>query len=306
MNAYLSGHLPALASAAAFVLLAPVVGCLVAGIDRKLTARLQSRVGPPLLQPLYDVQKLLEKKGTAVSPFQAVFIWGFLVFTVVSGAIFFAGGDLLIAVFALAVGGVCLVLAAFTPNSPYSVIGAERELLQMMAYEPMVILAVLGFYLVTGTFDVGVIASGRTPAGEPLLWHGHAILWPLLPILAGFLYILTIKFRKSPFDLSTSHHGHQELVKGLTTEFSGRDLALVEIAHWYENVLLLGMVWLFFANFHWAVGVVAAAAAYLLEIWVDNANARLRWQFTVKSSWVVALACALALLAVEFVNKVSA
>jgi len=67
-------------------------------------------------------------------------------------------------------------------------------------------------------------------------------------IFISILFVLTIKLRKSPFDLSTSHHAHQELVKGLTTEFSGSSLAMIEVAHWYENIMLLGFVYLFFAS----------------------------------------------------------
>ena len=65
-------------------------------------------------------------------------------------------------------------------------------------------------------------------------------------VFLGFVFILTIKLRKSPFDLSYSHHAHQELVKGITTEMSGPTLAKVEIMHWCENVLFLGWVGMFF------------------------------------------------------------
>ena len=66
---------------------------------------------------------------------------------------------------------------------------------------------------------------------------------PLIGIFIGFVFILTIKFRKSPFDLSMSHHAHQELVRGLTNRIShGRTLGWIEISHWYENVFLLGFV----------------------------------------------------------------
>ena len=43
-----------------FAIVAPVLGCLLAGLDRKISARMQGRVGPPLLQPYYDVRKLIE------------------------------------------------------------------------------------------------------------------------------------------------------------------------------------------------------------------------------------------------------
>jgi formate hydrogenlyase subunit 4 len=52
----------------------------------------------------------------------------------------------------------------------------------------------------------------------------------------ALLVVLTVKLRKSPFDFSTSHHGHQELVKGLTMEYSGLQLAAIEVGEWLETV----------------------------------------------------------------------
>ena len=61
-------------------------------------------------------------------------------------------------------------------------------------------------------------------------------------------YALTIKLRKSPFDISACHHAHQEVVRGVYTEYSGPYLALIEIAHWYEVILVLGFCALFWAT----------------------------------------------------------
>lgn len=264
-----------------YIILAPLVGGLLAGLDRKVSAKLQGRAGPPLLQPFYDVMKLLGKQGVAVNKVQDFYVAGFLLFVVVSGCFFFGDGDLLLVIFTLTLASVCLVVAAYSTNSPYSQVGAERELLQTMAYEPMLLLTGIGFYMAYGSFNVQVIVQQSRPA--ILLLPGFFI---------GFLYILTIKFRKSPFDLSMSHHAHQELVKGLATEFSGRTLAMVEIAHWYENVFLLGFVYLFFA-FQAAWSPVLALAmcllAYLFETFIDNSFARVKWQLTLKATWFVTL-----------------
>ena len=260
----------------AWVVVAPLLGGLLAGFDRILTARMQSRVGPPILQPFYDVLKLFSKRCVSVNNFQSFYMICFLVFVIITGVLFFSGGDLLLTIFALAVAGVFFVLGAYSANSPYSNIGAERELIQMMSYEPMLILAAMGMFMVTKSFHVSEIMAFSKP------------MFIFLPgVFFGFLFILTIKLRKSPFDLSTSHHGHQELVKGITTEFSGSTLAIIEIAHWYENILLLGFVYLFFA-FNPIVAIVAVAATYILEVLIDNTYARLTWHFTVKSSWLVA------------------
>lgn len=265
-----------LIGAVLFLVLAPVAGGLIAGIDRKITARMQGRVGPPILQPFYDVGKLFEKERVVVTTAQNFYVLAYLVFIALSGAIFFAGGDLLLVVFAFTLAHVFLVLGAYAVHSPYSHIGAERELIQVMAYEPMIILVVVGFYMVTGSFFVDAIAAATVPA-----------IAYLPGVFIGFAAILTIKLRKSPFDISTSHHAHQEIVKGITTEFSGSTLAQIEIAHWYENIFLLGLVYLFFA-WNPVIAIIAVAVTYVAEIYIDNVTARVRWQAALKSGWLAA------------------
>jgi formate hydrogenlyase subunit 4 len=260
----------------AFILLAPIIGGLIAGIDRKITAHMQGRVGPPVLQPFYDVGKLFEKEKTVANDAQRFYVISYFIFMIFTGALFFAGGDILLVIFALTLAQIFLVLGAYSANSPYSHIGAERELLQIMAYEPMVIIAAVGMYVVTKSFNVSAIASYPLP-----------LVLFLPAIFIGFIYILTIKLRKSPFDISTSHHAHQEIVKGVTTEFSGPTLGLIEVSHWYETVFLLGFVYLFFA-FSPIIGIIAVILVYLLELLIDNASARVKWQLVMKSSWVIA------------------
>ncbi len=260
--------------AVAFVIFGPVVGALLAGLDRRLTARMQARHGPPILQPVYDVLKLFDKDTLVVTGLQSLYLWGYLFFMAIAGVIFFLGSDLLLSTFALTVAGIFICLAAYATNSPYSNIGSSRELMLMMAYEPMLILVPLGFFLVSGSFRVAEIA-----AGSP--WQ----ILQLVGILLGFLFILTIKLRKSPFDLSSSHHGHQELVKGITTDFSGTDLALVEIGHWYENAILLGWLYLFFAPLGLLVALPIAVVLFFAEVLIDNTHARLTWTSTLRSAW---------------------
>ena len=261
---------------AVFILLAPVIGGLIAGVDRRISARMQGRVGPPVLQPFYDVGKLFEKEITVANETQRFYAFSYFVFMIFTGALFFSGGNILLVIFALTLAQIFLVLGAYSAYSPYSHVGAERELIQIMAYEPMVILTAVGFYVVTKSFDVATIAIFDQP------------LVLFLPgIFAGFIYILTIKLRKSPFDISTSHHAHQEIVKGVTTEFSGPTLGIIEVTHWYETVFLLGFVYLFFA-FSPIIGIIAVILVYLLELVIDNASARVKWQFVMKSSWAIA------------------
>jgi len=259
-----------------YLLLAPVAGGLIAGIDRKVTARMQGRVGPPLLQPFYDVAKLFEKENLVVTASQNFFVLSYLVFMAVAGALFFSGGDMLLVIFAFTLSHIFLVLGAYASYSPYSHIGAERELLQIIAYEPMIILTAVGMYMVTRSFFVSAIVTSDIP-----------VILYLPGVFIGYLIVLTIKLRKSPFDLSTSHHAHQELVKGVTTDFGGPNLGKIEIAHWYEYVFLLGVVWLFFA-WNPVIAVAAIIIAYFLEILIDNTFARVKWQLMIRSAWIIA------------------
>lgn len=260
-----------------FILLAPFVGGLIDGLDRKLSARMQARRGPPIWQPFYDVAKLMQKENLFLHYSQNALMLYYLMMVVITGMIFFSGGDFLLVIFTFTLAIGFLVLAAYKGSSPYSETGASRELLQLLAYEPMLILAGVAFYLAAGSFDVRAIVQ-----------HESNLIWTMPGIFLGLIYIFTIKLRKSPFDLSTSHHAHQEVVKGITTELAGPTLALFEIAHWYETVLLLGMVYLFAAATPW-LGITLAVLVYLFEIFIDNTTARVKWQQMVLWSWVVAL-----------------
>lgn len=264
-----------------FAIVATVLGCLLAGIDRIISARMQGRVGPPLLQPLYDVRKLLAKDNVAVNGTIGTYVVCALIFTFIAGGIFFSGGNLLLCIFVITLAELMFVMAAYASRSPFSEAGAHRETLQIMAYEPMVLLLAVGFFMATGSFDVAILPFLDSP-----------IIFSLWGIFFGMLFILTIKLRKSPFDLSYSHHAHQELVKGVTTEMSGRTLAQIEIMHWCENILYMGWIVMFFI---WAdpisiaVAIVAFILLYFLEIWIDNNFARVKWQLVLKSTWIITL-----------------
>lgn len=264
-----------------YLLLAPLVGGLLEGADRIVTARMQGRQGPPLLQPFYDLSKLFSKQMLAVNNVQMLLNLSYLVFLAVAGSMLFAGEDILMCLFILSTADMFLIMAASSDSSPFATMGASREMIQMMAYEPLTLLLAVGFYLATGSFHVGDIV--QMPYSTVLAMPGF---------LLGFLFIMAIKLRKSPFDLSTSHHAHQEMVKGLTTEMAGPTLAIMSIAEYYEMILLLGIVALFFINenwWSWPLAIVMCLLAYFLEILWDNVSARVKWKTLLNSCWVVTL-----------------
>ena len=249
-----------------FAVLAPIAGCLLAGLDRIISARMQGRVGPPLLQPYYDVRKLLAKEDVSVSGVDGVYMTCALVFTAFAGGIFFAGDNLLMSAFIITMASLFFIMAAYSSRSPFAELGAGRETLQVMAYEPMVLLMAVCFFMAAHTFMVDGVLDLERP-----------IIATTLPAFLGFLFILTIKLRKSPFDIAMSHHAHQEIVRGTITEMSGRTLAKVEVMHWCENILFLGWVAMFFVWSNPAsivLAVIVALAIWFLEIFIDNNFAR--------------------------------
>lgn len=265
----------------AYLILSPLIGGLLDGADRILSARMQRRKGPGILQPFYDLRKLFSKEMIAVNNVQLLLNLSYLVILVIAGSMLFAGEDLLMVLFILSTADMFLIMSASSDSSPYANMGASREMLQMMAYEPLTLLIAVGFYLTTGSFHVSdIIAADHS-----------AIIW-MPGLLVGFLFTSAIKFRKSPFDLSTSHHAHQEMVKGITTEMSGITLAIMNIAEYYEMVLLYGIFFLFFVNstwWSWIIALIACAVIFFLEVLWDNVSARVKWKTLLYSCWSVTL-----------------
>lgn len=264
-----------------YLILAPFVGALLDGADRVITARMQGRKGPSILQPFYDLSKLFSKQMIAVNNVQLLLNLSYLGFIVISGGMLFGGTDILMCLFILSTADMFLVMAASSDSSPFANMGAAREMVQMMAYEPLTLLVAVGFYLASGTFHVGEIIQSDL---SPVLYMPGMLL--------GFMFTAAIKFRKSPFDLSTSHHAHQEMVKGITTEMSGTTLGIMNVAEYYEKVLILGIFALFFINsswWSWPVAIVLCLGIYFLEILWDNVSARLRWKTLLFSCWLVTL-----------------
>jgi ech hydrogenase subunit B len=263
------------------IVAAPILGGFLTGLDRKISARMQNRYGPPVMQPFYDFFKLLGKERITVNQTQMVYVLGHLFFAIAALVMLVLKSDLLMLIFILAFSGISLIMGAMSVRSPYSKIGAQREIIQMMAYEPVLLLMVVGIYMTTKSFMI-----------QSIFDHGTPLLYSLPLVFFAFLYVLTIKLRKSPFDLSTSHHGHQELIKGLTTEFSGPQLAIIELTHWYDLMLLLGLLTLFFAKPIW-VGILIALGSYFLELVIDNISARVTYKWMLKATWLVGIGAAL-------------
>lgn len=261
---------------------APLLGAFLTAFDRKITARMQGRIGPPWRQPFYDLIKLFCKTPMALHRPQLIYATLHLVFMMAAVLLLAQGRDLLMVLFVQAFSVICLVLGGMSVRSPYSWIGSQRKIMQMLGVEPIFLLMIVALYLRDGTF----LGSDLFARNEPLL--------PSMPLLfLAFLCAVAIEFEKSPFDLASSHHAHQELVKGVTLEYSGPFLGIIEIAHFYEIAFFFGLLTAF-----WHTNIIIALllgfGGMIFMAVLDNSFARLTPVWMLRFMWTVPLSMALA------------
>lgn len=274
------------------IFIAPLIGGFLTGLDRLISARMQGRKGPPLLQPFYDVIKLFAKKGSTCTKFQTIAVWMLFVSAVLALCLLAAQQDLVAILYVLGLGSVAFIMSAFSIRSPYGQLGAQREVMQLLVFEPLLLFFVIGLFLQTDSFMVSKILEYP----EPLLFR-----MPMFFIT--MVMVILIKMRKSPFDISaTAHHPHQEVVQGPLTEMSGPTLGLVELAHWYEFVLLLGLVGLLWASSP-IIAVALALAALFCSIVIDNLTARMTWMWMLEIGWTFGLGMAVVNLVAIYITR---
>ncbi len=264
-----------------WIVLSPVLGGLVYGFERVLRARMQRRLGPPLLQPFYDMFKLLDKRTLIIhAPHALLAVAHFFVLWFAVAAIFW-GWNLLYIIFLHLFAQVLLVLAGYSVRSVYSHLGANRELLMLVAYEPVLVLVAVGLYLVSGSFEISQILEKND------------YLPTLLPLFAALAIIVPIKVKKSPFDVAEAH---QEIVGGVEIEYSGLFYEFLYMARFLEYIFIYSFVFLFGGASLW-LGAVLVAGMFLLVNLVDNATARVRSAHMLKLTYTVAMTLAVVNLA---------
>jgi len=252
--------------------LSPIIGGFIYGFERIVRARIQNRQGPPLLQPFYDFLKLMDKRSIIVHSFHAFMGIMYLVGTWFSLYVLLSGGDILIAIFFHVLSLAFLVVGGFSVRSPYSVVGAMRELIHMLAYEPIFVLAAVGLYLVNGTFQVSELLKAET---MPILY---------LPLVfIAFLLTLPAVLKKSPFDIAEAH---QEIIGGPEIEYSGKFYEAVYTAKWIEYVYAFFFVFLF-AGGNYLLGALLAILAFFIVNLIDNATARVNFRQMVAFHWYI-------------------
>jgi len=211
------------------------MGLLMVGSERKLRARFQGRIGPPLTQPFYDLVKLAakwplprtrgERDIMALFPLLSIgaMIGALALLPVFHDNSGFAG-DLMLLVGLLEIPPICLVLAGYASRSIYGEIGANREAAIDISCNVPFFVALVAMAVAAGSLQTTNIAFA-TP------WLVR------VPALLAVLTCLPVKLRLNPFSIANAE---QELLAGPLTESEGRLLALWELAHILEWVALIG------------------------------------------------------------------
>jgi formate hydrogenlyase subunit 4 len=257
-----------------------IFGLLYKGVDRKVTAHMQGRIGPPIVQPFRDVRKLFTKEN--IVPDNAI-PWVFhlapiigliaaisiLLYLPIGGFAPLATGygDLILILYLLIIPSLALVIGGFASGSPYATVGAQREMVTMIAYEfPLAIILVtfawkLGVAEVANPFTVSAVMS--TPIWGivgPLGFIGFIIL------LLALIVITPAELSKIPFD---APEAETEIGGGLLVEYSGRNLGMFYLMDSVKTIVMASIIVLLFFPYNLSnfIGLEAGSyPAYIVDI----------------------------------------
>jgi NADH-quinone oxidoreductase subunit H len=278
------------------------VGFIASWIVRKVSARVQWRVGPPVLQPVYDVMKLLGKETLVPQDAQrTVFIAAplvglagvLLLATILWQAALFKQsfvGDIIVAIYLMVLPSLGLILGSSASASPHAAVGTSREMKLVMGYELPLVLAFIVVIINTG----GMLALPQIAE--------HTTVLSISNILAFLVALLCVQAKLGfvPFDIAEAE---TEVMSGVMVEYSGALLAVWKVMQALMLVALpLFLVQVFLGGFgtgFWA-GILKYVLVLVLIILIKNTNPRARIDQAMKFFWVycgILLVAAMALAA---------
>lgn len=286
-----------------------ITGMLLCGIDRKIVAKMQKRVGPPVLQPFYDFFKLCGKEtivpaAASSTVFMAAPIVGLAALVVlqlfipIHGFTAFSGmADVIVILYLLLIPAMAAMLGGAASGSPYAGIGLSREMVTVISCELPLVLVLLAVGKVAGgdsvTFSMSNIVKFQLDNGS-LITHAS-----LIPAAIAFLLIIPGETGSHPFDTAEAE---TEICEGLLAEYSGGPLAVFKLTN---SIKLLTMTSLFTALFLGGIGVgIPAVDALIMFAFsvvitivtvslVHAVTARLKIEQVFKYYWTIVTALAL-------------
>ena len=238
-----------------------LTGMLLCGIDRKLVARMQKRIGPPILQPFYDFFKLLGKETIVpAAANRTVFLLAPLVglaaqvvlqlFIPVFHFNAFRGvADVIVILYLLLIPALSVILGAASSGSPYAGVGLSREMVTVLSVELPLVLVLLAVAKTVGNALGTGLCFSLTDIVNYQIANGSLLTrLSMLPAAAAMLLIIPGETGSHPFDAAEAE---TEICEGMLAEYSGAPLAVYKLSH---AVKLLNMTSLFVALFLGGIG----------------------------------------------------
>ena len=231
------------------------LGLLYKGFDRKITAMMQSRIGPPITQPFRDVRKLLSKEtivpkdavewifnGTPILALIAPLVALMYIPIGPFGPLMEGFGDLILVLYLVAIPALAMAVGGFSSGSPYATVGAQREVVLMMSYElPLAISAITVAWKMSNIVDMDVNPFSLEVISSNPVWGYVGIIGGL-----GFALIVFTLFAVLPGELSKEPFGQAEakteIADGVFVEYTGRNLGLFYIANTVQMIVLGSLV----------------------------------------------------------------
>jgi NADH-quinone oxidoreductase subunit H len=265
-----------------------VIGLMASWIDRKVTARIQYRVGPPWYQPFIDLVKLSIKEitvpkdsakpvfllsplaGLSAAILASTFIW---LANIELGKAGFTG-DFIVVFYLLAIPSLALMIGASASGNPLASLGLSREIKLILAYELPFIIAL----------TVPLIKSGGLLRLTDLINYqaaNGAFVSDISGILAIFVavFCMQAKLGLVPFDMSEAE---TEIMGGVYIEYSGILLAVFKLTKALMTValplFLISMFWGGFAIWKYLILLV-------ITILIRNTNPRVRIDQAINFFW---------------------
>ena len=276
------------------LLFAGIAGGFLSWFDRKITARVQFRKGPPLLQPFYDFIKLLLVKETILprhgSPVVFLLAPVFAVFGATMAGVFILlplfnittgfRGDLLVIFYLLTIPSFSYILGSLASGNPLAAVGGSREMKLILSYELTFLLVIAGVIMKCGQqFDLNSIILTQR-AASPFI---GSISGALLFIVA--IFCIQAKLALVPFDMPEAE---AEITEGIFIEYSGAPYAMIKLTKYIMlfvlpsllTALLLGGFRLDGINILWSI--LKVLGIVLLLTLIRNTNPRIRIKQAVK------------------------
>lgn len=229
---------------------ATIVGLFFEGIDRKVGAHMQNRIGPPIWQPFLDIGKLFSKEDLTPTNAQKYFFTAAPLFafgaiiTVMTMipvnsafAAFSSSADLIVIIYLLNIPAIALMIGGYASSSPFGIMGSGRYVVQLFGYEFAFIIAAL-----TVAAQLSVAGWSNPLSLTSIMQYQAQNGWLLLQTPLACIAALLVapgKLLKTPFDIPEAE---TEIVSGPLTEYSGPKLAIFRTTFNIEILAVTGFI----------------------------------------------------------------